>query len=76
MEELFDLYDRGELKLVRSPDKTLLFQTRNLRDDDLQIIVDDITAKVEKRMAGFEAFVELIESGVDPSKVLHERFSS
>jgi hypothetical protein len=74
MDKIFDLYDRGEIKLTRSPDKTLLFQTRELRDEQVQSIVDDIAEKVQKRLADFDSFVELIETGVDISHVLQERF--
>jgi len=74
MQQLFTLYDRGELKLVRSPDKTLLIQTRELRDDEVQAIVDDMAEKVQKRLAGFEEFVALVESGADPTKALRDRF--
>ena len=56
MEQIFDLYDREEIKLVRSPDKTLLFQTRDLREEGVQRIVDDIAEKTTKRLSGFEAF--------------------
>lgn len=76
MEEVFELYDAGELKLVRSPDKTLLFETRPLREEDVRSIVDDIDRKIEKRLGGLESFVELIEAGVDPSRLLEERFGA
>ena len=76
MEELFELYDRGELKLARSPDKTLLFQTRDLQENEIQNIVDDISAKVQKRLDDFNSFVELIEAGIGPSHALQERFGS
>jgi ATP-dependent DNA helicase RecQ len=76
MEEFFALYDAGELKLVRSPDKTLLFETRPLLEEDVRSIVDDIDKKIEKRLDGFDSFVELIEAGVDPSRVLEERFGA
>ncbi len=76
MNELFDLYHRGAIKLTLSPDKTLLFQTRDLRDEDVKAIVRDIDAKVQKRLTGFDAFVELIEAGVDPSKELRARFDN
>jgi hypothetical protein len=69
-------YDQGELKLVRSPDKTILFHTRDLTDGDLAKIVEDIAAKVDKRLAGFEAFVELIDAGADPSAAVRDRFGS
>lgn len=74
MDEIFDLYDRGELKLVRSPDKTLLFETRELSDDSVLSIVNDIAAKVEKRRADFDSLVELVESGADPTSALRARF--
>jgi ATP-dependent DNA helicase RecQ len=74
MEQLFELYDRGEIKLVRSPDKTFLFETRDLREGELETIVRDIAEKVDKRLAGFEEFVGLVEAGTDPSTALQERF--
>ena len=74
MEEIFDLYDRNEIKFVRSPDKTLLFQTRDLTDEDVQNIISNITEKVEKRLIDFELFVELIETKADPVSVLQKRF--
>ena len=76
MEQIFDLYDREEIKLVRSSDKTLLFQTRDLREEEVQRIVDDIAEKTTKRLSGFEAFVEMIEAGADPSGALEERFGA
>jgi ATP-dependent DNA helicase RecQ len=74
MEQLCALYDAGELKLLKSPDKTLLFQTRELRDEDVESIVQDIEEKVQKRLADFEMFVRLIEAGEDPSIVLEQQF--
>jgi len=74
IEQLLDLYHRGELKATRSPDKTIFFHTRELQDADVQSIVDDIARKVEKRLAGFEAFVQIIEAGMDPSGALEELF--
>ena len=75
MEQIFALYDRGELKLTRSPDKTLLFQTRLLQEEDVRSIVDDIAEKVRKRLADFDSFVELIEAGIEPSSALKKRFA-
>jgi ATP-dependent DNA helicase RecQ len=76
MEAIFDLYDREEIKLTRSPDKTLLFQTQELRNEQVENIVHDIAEKVQKRLAAFESFVELIETGVDVTQVLQRRFGS
>jgi ATP-dependent DNA helicase RecQ len=74
MDQIFDLYDRGELKLVRSPDKTLLFETSELSDDNVKQIVDDISAKTAKRRADFDSLVELVEAGGDPTRALQARF--
>jgi ATP-dependent DNA helicase RecQ len=74
MGKIFDLYDRGELKLIRSPDKTLLFRTRELTDADVESIVEDIAKKVQKRLDGFDALVELIEAGTDPTSALRTYF--
>ena len=74
MDELFALYHDRELKLVRSPDKTLLFEAGELLDEAVSKIVDDISEKVEKRLADFETFVSLVEAGADPGEALSRRF--
>lgn len=76
MDRLFDLYDQGEVKLSRSPDKTLLFEARELQQDDVDMIVEDISRKLEKRMKGFEEFVALVESQGDPTAFLAEHFGT
>ena len=76
MDKLFALYHDRELKLVRSPDKTLLFEAHELLDEAVSKIVDDMSEKVEQRLADFEAFVTLIEAGTDPSEALSRRFGS
>jgi ATP-dependent DNA helicase RecQ len=74
IQQFFTLYDQGEIKLVKSPDKTLLIETRELTHEELQSIVDDMATKVQKRLAGFEDFVALIEAEADPTKTLRKRF--
>ena len=76
MEKLFALYHDGELRLVRSPDKTLLFEARELLDETVSEIVEDISEKVEKRLAGFETFVSLVKEGADPAEMLSWRFGT
>lgn len=76
MEKLFALYHDGELKLVRSPDKTLLFEAGELLDEVVSKIVDDISEKVKKRLDDFENFVSLVEAGDDPEEALSRRFGS
>ncbi len=76
MEKLFALYHDGELRLARSPDKTLLFEARDLLDETVSKIVDDISEKVEKRLAGFETFVSLVKEGADPAEMLSRRFGT
>ena len=76
MERLFALYHDGELKLVRSPDKTLLFEAHELLDEAVSKIVDDISEKIKKRLADFETFVSLVEDGADPGETLARRFGS
>ncbi len=73
-ERLFDLYSRGEVRLVRSPDNTLLFKARDLEADEVQGIEDEIRAKVEKRLVDFRSFTDLIERCDFPSVALAERF--
>lgn len=76
MDDLFALYHDQELKLVRSPDKTVLFEVRELLDETVSKIVDDISEKIEKRLDDFEAFVSLVEAGANPRAELSRRFGS
>ena len=54
----------------------LLFEARELLDEAVSKIVDDISEKVEKRLADFETFVSLFEAGADPGDALSRRFGS
>ena len=76
MEKLFALYHHGELKLARSPDKTLLFEAHELLDEAVSKIVDEIDEKIEKRLVDFQTFVSLVEAGADPGEALSRRFGS
>jgi len=76
MDQLFSLYDKGEIKLVRSPDKTLLFTTRELRDQEVEDLVKVISEMVDERLRGFDGFVALIEAGTDPSAALDAWFGA
>jgi ATP-dependent DNA helicase RecQ len=75
IDELFTLYDRGELKLVKSPDKTLFFRTKELGDGQAIAIAASTTKKVERRLAEFAAFVRLVEDGDDLQVALASRFA-
>lgn len=74
VEQLFDLYHRGELALVQSPDKTLIFRTRPITDAELQTITDGINARVDGKMRKFEQFVAMIEAGASPDEALRAEF--
>lgn len=76
MEQIFDLYDSGQIKLIRAPDKTFVFHTRPILDDELQSITDEINSKVDARMENFDEFVAMIEAGTDPSDALELRFGT
>jgi hypothetical protein len=76
VEQLFDLYHRGELTLVQSPDKTLIFRTREISADELKTIAEEINARVDAKAQKFERFVTLIESGTRPDKALKEEFGA
>lgn len=73
---LFDLYQKGELALVQSPDKTLIFRTRAITDDELQTIADGINARVDGKLQRFEQFVGLIEAGTCPDEALKAEFGA
>ncbi len=76
MESLFDLYHRGEIKLVRSPDKTLLFENRELTNSDVDGIAAEIEDRVNRRLERFDQFVAIVESGGDPTEALRARFGA
>ncbi len=76
MDKLFELYDGGELKLVRSPDKTLLFEAGELLDEAVAKIAGDISEKIRRRLADFKDFVSLVEDSTDPEEALSRRFGS
>lgn len=75
VQELYELYDSGELVLERSPDRTVFFERQDLTDAMIALLVDEISRKVEKRLKGFDEFVELIESEADPTEAVRKRLS-
>lgn len=76
IEQMFDLFHRDEIKLVRAPDKTLFFRTRNIRDDELQQISNDIDSRIDGKLESFQEFVELVEAKADPTDALKARFGA
>jgi ATP-dependent DNA helicase RecQ len=72
---LFGLYDRGEVRLARSPDNVLLIRSGALSAAQAESIAADVSAKIDARLKRFSAFQALIESGVDPTSALRERFA-
>jgi hypothetical protein len=76
IDQLFDLYHQGELSLVLSPDKTLIFRTRQVTEAELESITGEINARVDEKMRRFDQFVALIESGADPEAVLRAEFGA
>jgi hypothetical protein len=76
IERMFDLFHREELKLVRAPDKTLFFRTRDISDEELQKLADDTDARIDSKLNSFEEFVELVEAHADPTASLAARFGA
>jgi hypothetical protein len=74
IDRIFDLYHRGELVLVQSPDKTLLFRTRDITTDEVAAITQQINSRVDAKASRFETFVQVIESGKSPDSVLKAEF--
>lgn len=74
IERILELYHRGELVLVQSPDKTLFFRTREVTQDELESITQQIDARVDAKAKRFEKFVQVIESGSNPDVVLKAEF--
>lgn len=76
IEQMFELFHRQEIKLVRAPDKTLFFRTRDIRDEELQQISDEIEARIDSKLDRFQEFVDLIEAGADPTEALTSHFGA
>jgi ATP-dependent DNA helicase RecQ len=75
-QRLFELYRRGAIQLVRSPDNVMVFRSKHLSPEQAQGIADDVNKKVEKRLADFEAFRTLIETSHGPDTALRIRYGS
>jgi ATP-dependent DNA helicase RecQ len=75
-QRLFELYNRGAIHLVRSPDNVMVFRSKQLSSEQAHGIADDVNQKVEKRLADFQAFETLIETSDDPDLALRSRFGS
>ena len=76
IEQIFDLLHREEIKLVRAPDKTLFFRTRDIGDEELEQIANEINTRIESKLESFQEFVELVEASADPTDVLRARFGT
>ena len=76
IERMFDLLYRDEIKLVRAPDKTLFFRTRDIGDDEVRQISDEIEERIEGKLESFRKFVAVVESGVEPTDALRARFEA
>lgn len=74
-DELFKLYTRGEIRLVRSPDNVLQFRSREFDAATAGLIADQANEKIDKRLADFRAFKELVETVQDPTPALKARFA-
>lgn len=74
IDRIFDLYHRGELALVQSPDKTLLFRTREVTPNEIESITRQIDSRVDAKAKRFERFVQVIESGSSPDLALRAEF--
>jgi hypothetical protein len=62
--------------LVQSPDKTLIFRTREITAAELESIADGINARVDAKAKRFDMFVGLIESGQKPDDALRAEFGA
>ena len=76
IERIFDLLHRDQIKLVRAPDKTLFFRTRDISEEELRRISEEIDERIEGKLNSFGEFAELVEAGVDPTDALQARFGS
>lgn len=74
--KLFDLYNRGEIKLSRSPDNVLLFRSLDLTDVQAATIAEDINRHAGKRLSDFLAFKAVVESGENIQAALKARFEA
>ena len=76
VEQIFDLLHREEIKLVRAADKTLFFRTRDICDEELRQISNEINARVEGKLNSFREFATLVETSTDPTDMLKARFGT
>lgn len=74
-EQLFDLFRRQQIALVRSPDNVVVYKARTLSEKAADEIAADVDAKVEFRLQEFEAFDQLIMSADRPEEALRAKFS-
>lgn len=72
---LHSLYDASELRLQSSPDKSFFYRTRELTDEEIGKVATDYSANVDNKLRKLEEFVDLIESGSDPTEALRSRFA-
>jgi ATP-dependent DNA helicase RecQ len=71
LEDLYTWLDQEKLRLVSVPSKVALYElTRELDEELLGTISDDLEAKKRKRLENFERLVEAIGSDQPPERLL------
>ena len=73
-ENIFRMYDESEIKLAGSLDKTIYFRVRPLEKAEIEAMSASISQVVNSRLDRFDEFLALVESEVDPTAALNEKF--
>lgn len=74
--KVFELYDKGEIGLTRSPDNVLLFRSLDLSDIQAAAIAADMNRHVDRRLSDFLAFKAVVEGGTGMQVALRARFDA
>lgn len=74
--QVYDLLISDEIKLIRSPDNTLMCRVRGLSANEALSISEDIGRKIDKRLKDFREFRDLIEANGSINAALTARFGS
>jgi Carboxylesterase family len=71
MRSLFDLYSEGRISLTKNPAKALFYSLRQDLSDALNAeISKQLKEKLDYRLANFEDFLQLVESGAGPEQMI------
>jgi len=71
MRALFDLYIGARITLTKSPAKALFYSLRQSLTEEINLeISEQIAEKLDYRIARFQEFLDLVESGDQPEQTI------